>query len=130
MTATTKLRTSLALACLLGTSMAAFPACARPEPPGSAEPAAGGPRVAPSARPAPGASLGIASVPNLRDVGGYATRDGSTVAAGLVYRSNQLAGISAGDMEKLAGLGLKVDYDLRTSDERNARPDEVPPGVT
>jgi protein-tyrosine phosphatase len=77
----------------------------------------------------PGESLGIASVVNLRDLGGYTTADGATVARGLVYRSNQLSGIPEDDMEKLAGLGLKVDYDLRTEDERNARPDEIPPGV-
>ena len=77
----------------------------------------------------PGESLGIASVVNLRDQGGYTTADGATVARGLVYRSNQLSDIPEEDMEKLAALGLKVDYDLRTVDERDARPDELPPGV-
>jgi protein-tyrosine phosphatase len=77
----------------------------------------------------PGQSLGIASVPNLRDLGGYQTSDGATVAAGLVYRSNQLSGISPSDMDKLAELELKVDYDLRTAEEREKRPDELPPGV-
>ena len=32
-------------------------------------------------------------------------------------------------MEKLAGLKLKNDFDLRTKEERDARPDELPPGV-
>jgi protein-tyrosine phosphatase len=77
----------------------------------------------------PGLSLGIQSVPNLRDVGGYQTGDGATIARGRVYRSNQLSGIGPIDMEKLAGLELKVDYDLRTAAERDARPDELPPGV-
>ena len=36
----------------------------------------------------PGQSLGIRSVPNLRDVGGYATADGRVVRTGLVYRSD------------------------------------------
>jgi len=76
-----------------------------------------------------GEALGIASVPNLRDLGGYKTRDGSTVAKGLVYRSNQLASISSGDMKKLAQLGLKTDFDLRTEAERTPLPDELPPGV-
>jgi protein-tyrosine phosphatase len=77
----------------------------------------------------PGQSLGIASVPNLRDLGGYQTSDGATVAAALVYRSNQLSGISPADMEQLAALGLKNAYDLRTAPEREARPEELPPGV-
>ena len=77
----------------------------------------------------PGISLGIASVPNLRDLGGYKTNDGATVVRGLVYRSNQLAKISPEDMEKIAKLGLKNDYDLRTEAERTPLPDELPPGV-
>jgi len=82
-----------------------------------------------SSSPDPGLSLGIASVPNLRDLGGYETNDGATVVHGLVYRSNQLAKISPEDMEKIAQLGLKNDYDLRTEGERTPLPDELPPGV-
>ena len=67
----------------------------------------------------PGRSLGIASVPNLRDLGGYKTKDGVTVARGLVYRANQLNAISKRDMEKLASLNLKTDFDLRTKEERD-----------
>lgn len=78
---------------------------------------------------APGQHLGIASVPNLRDVGGYTTRDGKTVARGIAFRSNQLNPVSPGDMKKLAALGLKNDYDLRTKAEVDARPDELPKGV-
>jgi protein tyrosine/serine phosphatase/phosphoglycolate phosphatase-like HAD superfamily hydrolase len=77
----------------------------------------------------PGRSLGIVSAPNLRDLGGYATRDGATVVGGLVYRSNQLNPIDAADMKRIAALGLKNDFDLRTAAERKARPDELPPGV-
>lgn len=77
----------------------------------------------------PGQSLGITSVPNLRDVGGYKTGNGSTVARGLVYRSDQLSKISPGDMEKLTGLKLQNDYDLHTAEEREKRPDELPLGV-
>jgi protein-tyrosine phosphatase len=77
----------------------------------------------------PGESLGIASIPNLRDLGGYRTSDGATVASGLVYRSNQLSGISAEDMQELAALGLRNAFDLRTLSERDTRPEELPPGV-
>ena len=78
---------------------------------------------------APGRSLGIASVRNLRDLGGYETRDSATVVRGLVYRSNQLAPISPSDMEQLAQLGLQNDYDLRTEAERTSLPDQLPSGV-
>ena len=78
---------------------------------------------------APGRSLGIASVPNLRDLGSYRTRDGATVASGLVYRSNQLNPISPDDMANLAKLGLKNCYDLRTEAERTPLPDQLPSGV-
>lgn len=77
----------------------------------------------------PGLSLGITSVPNLRDMGGYKTTDGYTIAKGLVYRSNQLFNISESDMLLIAKLKIKSDFDLRTSVERNDKPDELPAGV-
>lgn len=77
----------------------------------------------------PGQSLGITSVPNLRDLGGYTTSNGATIADGLVYRSNQLSGISRDDMKTLSQLGLKASLDLRTWAERSARPDELPSGT-
>lgn len=86
-------------------------------------------QTASSSSSEPGQSLGIASVPNLRDLGGYKTNDGATVVHGLVYRSNQLAPISPEDMKKFAELGLKNDYDLRTEAERTPVPDQLPPGV-
>jgi protein-tyrosine phosphatase len=111
---------------VIGLSLSLVPACSRSETTTTTE---APPPPAPVEKAAPGESLGIVSVVNLRDLGGYTTADGATVARGLVYRSNQLSGIPEGDMEKLAALGLKVDYDLRTADERDARPDELPPGV-
>jgi protein-tyrosine phosphatase len=78
----------------------------------------------------PGTSLGIRSVPNLRDLGGYKTRDGMIVRYGIAYRSNQLNPVSPDDMKKIVALGLKTDFDLRTAQEREERPDEIPPGVT
>jgi hypothetical protein len=74
----------------------------------------------------PGHSLGVASIPNLRDMGGYKTADRShNVTRGLVYRSNQLNNISAGDMLLLAKLNLKNVFDLRTAAEKNPMPDEL-----
>jgi protein-tyrosine phosphatase len=78
----------------------------------------------------PGVSLGVVSVVNLRDVGGYTTADDVMVRQGLVYRSNQLNPISVEDLNKVAALGLENDFDLRTAEEREARPDQLPHGVT
>ena len=77
----------------------------------------------------PGASLGIASVPNLRDVGGYTTVSGDVVRRGVLYRSNQLDPDGHPDLAKIAALGLRNDFDLRTAEERQARPDRLPQGV-
>jgi protein-tyrosine phosphatase len=71
----------------------------------------------------------ISSAPNLRDTGGYATRDGGQVRTGLLYRSEQLSKITDAEMPLLAALGLKKIYDLRTTDERAAQPDRVPAGA-
>jgi protein-tyrosine phosphatase len=115
--------TDCILVFLVGLSLSAV-SCARSETGTTAEETAQA-----ATETAPGQSIGIASVPNLRDLGGYETTDGATVTSGLVYRSNQLSGISESDMNSLAELSLKVDYDLRTAEERNARPDELPDGV-
>jgi protein-tyrosine phosphatase len=77
---------------------------------------------------APGTSLGVASVPNLRDAG-YTTADGSVVRRGVAYRSNQLNPVSADDITKIAALRLKNDFDLRTAAEREAKPVELRAGV-
>jgi protein-tyrosine phosphatase len=76
-----------------------------------------------------GIALGIETVPNLRDVGGYSTGDGATVARGIAYRSDTFNPMTAENIAQLARLGLKNDYDLRTAAEAKAKPDQMPSGV-
>jgi protein-tyrosine phosphatase len=82
---------------------------------------------------APGASLGLAlgmpTVPNLRDVGGYEKSHGRTVARRVAYRSDTFNPMSTEEIKKLELLALKNDYDLRTTAEVKAMLDAIPPGV-
>lgn len=75
------------------------------------------------------AALGIASLPNLRDLGDQCTADGRRVRTGLVYRSDQPNPMSAEDLERLAALNLKTVFDLRTEEESADQPDQLPEGV-
>ncbi|WP_430333585.1 tyrosine-protein phosphatase [Rhodococcus sp. ACT016] len=77
----------------------------------------------------PGASIPILSVPNLRDIGGYRTRDGASIRFGRYYRSTDLSKITVDDAPRLADLGLVTVFDLRTHSEREAAPDRVPPSA-
>jgi protein-tyrosine phosphatase len=77
----------------------------------------------------PGQSIAIAAVPNLRDLGGWPTRDGRRVRAGLVYRSTELDKLEGADMAAFAGLGIRSVYDLRTEAERSIQPDRLPAGT-
>ena len=73
--------------------------------------------------------LGLASDPNLRDVGGYRTSDGQWVRMGAVYRSQALS-LSPADLPVVNTLGITSDYDLRTTAEIASAPDVVPAGAT
>lgn len=59
---------------------------------------------------------------NFRDVGGYPTSDGRFVRWGLIYRSDQLAGLTANDYAYLNRLGIRLECDLRTPSERARQP--------
>jgi protein-tyrosine phosphatase len=77
----------------------------------------------------PGKSIAIASVPNLRDLGGWPTRDGGAVRTGLLYRSTELNQLAGADLAAFAALDIRSVYDLRTEAERAAQPDRLPPGT-
>jgi protein-tyrosine phosphatase len=77
----------------------------------------------------PARTLDIASVPNLRDVGGSPTRDGRAVRTGLLYRSGALNRLDGADLEAFGRLGIRRVYDLRGERERSFAPDRLPPGT-
>jgi protein-tyrosine phosphatase len=77
----------------------------------------------------PGQRIGIPSVPNLRDIGGYETSAGTHVRTGLLYRSVELNHLQGEDLEAFAELGIRTVFDLRTEAERTAEPDVVPEGA-
>jgi protein-tyrosine phosphatase len=78
---------------------------------------------------AAGEPIPVASVPNLRDIGGWPVRDGRSVRRGLVYRSVALHWLADGDMPAVEALALRTVYDLRTEAERSAEPDRDLDGV-
>lgn len=66
---------------------------------------------------------------NFRDAGGYRTADGHWVRMGEIYRSDALGQLTDADLRKLHRLGIKLDIDLRTDEERAAAPDRLPAGT-
>lgn len=76
-----------------------------------------------------GNALGLKAATNLRDLGGYKTADGRTVVSGLLYRSDVFNPLGQDDIDKLRRIGLKRDYDLRTTAEIKQQPDQIPTDV-
>ena len=71
----------------------------------------------------PGQLIELASLPNLRDVGGWPTVDGRVVRRGMVFRSTALHSLSDDDTARLRALRITTIYDLRTARERLEAPD-------
>jgi protein-tyrosine phosphatase len=66
--------------------------------------------------------IALLGAPNFRDVGGYKTTDGRTVAWGLLYRSGDLSGLTDADYEQLAKFGISAVCDFRLATEQQAAP--------
>ncbi|MER8183886.1 tyrosine-protein phosphatase [Kitasatospora sp. NPDC094015] len=78
--------------------------------------------------PTPGQAIPISGVPNLRDLGGWAT-PGGRVVRGQVFRSAEFSTLQGDDATSFAALGIRSVYDLRTDDERAAQANLLPDGV-
>lgn len=74
-------------------------------------------------------SLGLTSVHNARDLGGYRTADGRTVTGGLVFRTGNLSSLSLADAHSLASKRVATAVDLRTAIERTIQPERAIPGA-
>ena len=77
----------------------------------------------------PGALLAVEGTLNFRDIGGYATSDGRRLRTGVVFRSDQLSGVSDAGLGVLAAFGLRTVVDLRMPSERERQPSRLPDGV-
>ncbi len=66
---------------------------------------------------------------NLRDLGGYPSARGGTVRHGCLFRSDELHALTDADLETVAGLGVRVVFDLRNDEERRLKPNRLWDGV-
>lgn len=71
--------------------------------------------------------LPLAGAVNFRDLGGCLTADGRWVKRGLVFRSDHLSLLTAGDQHVLRRLRFKVVCDFRTVREQQLAPDRLLP---
>ena len=69
--------------------------------------------------------LPLEGTDNFRDIGGYETEDGRVVRWGLLYRSNDLADLTADDLRYLTRLHVKLVCDFRSDVERTRAPDRI-----
>lgn len=67
---------------------------------------------------------------NLRDMGGYHTKDGRTIRRHRLYRSGLITFMPEKVQQHMLEVGLNQDIDLRQADNSDNAPDVKLPGVT
>lgn len=79
----------------------------------------------------PVARAPVASVPNLRDLGGIRTTGGRRIAPGVLWRSGHPRHLAPQDVQAIRQIGIRTVVDLRGSREREVSPSPLagPPGA-
>jgi protein-tyrosine phosphatase len=77
-----------------------------------------------------GRHLDLAGTRNLRDIGGYRTRDGRQTRWGTVYRSDCLNRLTESSQQELITLGILTIIDLRDNEEVATRPNVLRDSAT
>ena len=67
----------------------------------------------------------IPGIPNMRDLGGYETKDDGTIQMGRFIRSTALADIGMDAVSELKALNIDCVIDLRSKMERKRAPDII-----
>lgn len=80
----------------------------------------------PRSDPEPWRRLALQGNYNFRDVGGYPTGSGATVARGLVWRTDHLAELTEDDRSAVRALGLRRVHDFRLDSEVERQPSRWP----
>ncbi len=70
--------------------------------------------------------INFEGIDNFRDLGGYPAAGGKTVKWGTLYRSGSLSEASRADQQGLLKLGLHTLIDLRSAEEKEAEPNQLP----
>lgn len=81
-------------------------------------------------RVASGRHVALEGAVNVRDLGGYRTTDGQTVAIGTILRAGGLSQLTEDDIERMSWLRLRTVIDFRTAGEvLSLGPDRLPSGA-
>jgi protein-tyrosine phosphatase len=77
----------------------------------------------------PKRAIKLEGTSNFRDLGGYPTTEGKTVAWGKIYRSADISKLTDKDLSTLENLRLETVCDFRGPDELKTSPDKIPTGI-